>query len=228
MPEAEAALHAAEAIALERSAALSVYCVVEPTPRTESMIAAGTGGEWPSQAANGRARRLLYAVSDNAPQGLKPQTVLLHGAPAEKIARRVDGVVDLLFVGSRGYGPLRRALLGSVSGALARDAGCPVIITPRTAVGPRRAPEAAAAARMTASAAEVEDARHGSICSTSLSEPDRTPPRLSADFPRFGVGRARVASGSMVSTATYQTRGALSRGHLDRSVLYTLTTGEWE
>ena len=111
------------------------------------MIAAGTGGEWPSQAAKGRVRRLLYAVSDNAPQGLEPETVLLHGAPAEEIARRVQGVVDLLFVGSRGYGPLRRALLGGVSGALVRDAGCPVIIIPRTAVGPRRAPEAAAAAR---------------------------------------------------------------------------------
>ena len=146
-PEAEAALHVAEAIALERSAALSVYCVVEPTPQTESMIAAGTGGEWPSQAAKGRARRLLSAVSDNAPQGLKPETVLLHGPAAEEIARRVHGVVDLLFVGSWGYGPLRRVLLGSVSGALVRDAGCPVIIIPRTAVGPRRAPEAAAAAR---------------------------------------------------------------------------------
>ena len=124
-----------------------MYCVVEPTPQTESMIAAGTGGEWPSRAAKGRARERLCAVSDNAPQGLTPETVLLHGPAAEEIARRIQGVVDLLFVGSRGYGPLRRALLGSVSGALVRDAGCPVIVIPRTAVGPRRAPEAAAAAR---------------------------------------------------------------------------------
>jgi hypothetical protein len=81
---------------------------------------------------------------------------------------------------------------------------------------------------MTPLAAEVEDARHGSICSTSPAEPDRTLPRLNADFPRFGVGRARVASGSMVSTATHETRGSLSRKHVDQSVPYTLTTGEWE
>ena len=48
-------------------------------------------------------------------------------------------MVDLLFAGSRGYGPLRRALLGSVSGALVRDAGCPVVITPRSAVVARGA-----------------------------------------------------------------------------------------
>jgi len=139
-PEAEAALLAAEALALELSAALSVYCVVEPAPWTDSMLAAGTGAEWPSQAAKRHARRLLYAVADNAPPRLRPETLLLHGPAAAQIADRAHGVVDLLFVGSRGYGPLRRTLLGSVSGELVRDAGCPVLVTPRTA---RRAPEGA-------------------------------------------------------------------------------------
>ena len=133
-PEAEAALRAAEALALELGAALTVYCVVEPPPATDSMIAAGTGAEWPSVTAKQHGRQLLYYVADHAPQGLRPETVLLHGHAAEQIARRTDGVVDLLFAGSRGYGPLRRALLGSVSGELVRDAGCPVVITPRSAV----------------------------------------------------------------------------------------------
>jgi len=133
-PEAEAALHAAESLALELGAALTVYCVVEPPPTTDNMIAAGTRAEWPSVTAEQHGRQLLYYVADHAPQGLTPETVLLHGHAAEQIARRTDGVVDLLFAGSRGYGPLRRALLGSVSGALVRDAGCPVVITPRSAV----------------------------------------------------------------------------------------------
>jgi nucleotide-binding universal stress UspA family protein len=98
------------------------------------MIAVGTGAEWPSQAAGQRARKLLYAVRDNAPQRLKPQTLILHGVPAEEIARRAPGAFDLLFAGSRGYGLLRRALHGSISGVLMRDAGCPVVITPRSAV----------------------------------------------------------------------------------------------
>jgi nucleotide-binding universal stress UspA family protein len=58
----------------------------------------------------------------------------LYGHAAEQIARRSAGVLDVLFAGSRGHGPLHRALLGSVSGALVRDAGCPVVITPRSAV----------------------------------------------------------------------------------------------
>ena len=131
-PEAEAALHAAEALAIELRAALTVYCVVEPTPPTAAMIAAGTGAEWPSRTAKDHARHLLWAVSDNAPEGLEPETLLLHGEPAAEIAARAHGVIDLLFTGSRGYGPLRRALLGSVSGALVRDAGCPVVVTPHT------------------------------------------------------------------------------------------------
>jgi nucleotide-binding universal stress UspA family protein len=133
-PEAEAALRAAEALAVELDAALTVYCVVEPPPATASMIAAGTGGEWPSVTAKQHARQLLYFVADHAPDGLRPETLLLHGHAAEQITRRAAGSVDLLFAGSRGYGPLRRAMLGSVSGALVRDAGCPVVITPRSAV----------------------------------------------------------------------------------------------
>jgi nucleotide-binding universal stress UspA family protein len=143
-PEADAALRAAESFALEHSAALTVYCVVEPTLPSAGMIDAGA--EWPSRATTERARALLHGVVDNAPQGIKPEWLLLHGVPAEEIAGRAYGVIDLLFVGSHGYGPLRRALLGNVSGALVRTAGCPVVVTPRTAIAPRRELHAAAGA----------------------------------------------------------------------------------
>ncbi|MFP5345702.1 MAG: universal stress protein [Actinomycetes bacterium] len=39
--------------------------------------------------------------------------------------------VDLLVCASRGYGPVRRVLLGGVSAALVRGAACPVLIVPR-------------------------------------------------------------------------------------------------
>jgi nucleotide-binding universal stress UspA family protein len=145
-PEAEAALRAAEAVAVERGAALTVYCVVEPPPVTGSVIAAGTGSEWPSVTAKQHARQLLYFVKDHAPAGIELETLLLHGDAAEQIIRRAAGAVDLLFAGSRGYGPLHRALVGSVSGALVRDAGCPVVITPRSALTPRGASGPATAA----------------------------------------------------------------------------------
>jgi nucleotide-binding universal stress UspA family protein len=39
--------------------------------------------------------------------------------------------VDLIVVGSRGWGPVRRLLLGSTSERLVREAACPVIAVPR-------------------------------------------------------------------------------------------------
>jgi nucleotide-binding universal stress UspA family protein len=142
--EAEAALEAAEALALELGATLNVYIVIEPVPATGSMIAAGTGSEWPSVTAKEHARRLQRKVRGGAPAGLQLETALLHGRAAERIAYCCAGVTDLLFVGSRGYGPLRRALLGSVSGELVRTAGCPVVVMPRSALASHGAGSAAA------------------------------------------------------------------------------------
>ncbi len=59
-------------------------------------------------------------------------------ALVEKSAR-----LDLLVLGSRGYGPLKRVLLGSVSRHVVTDARCPVLIVPRgmrtLGEGPQRA-----------------------------------------------------------------------------------------
>ena len=42
-----------------------------------------------------------------------------------------SGDLDLLVCGSRGYGPVRRVLLGSVSRRLSHEARCPLIVLPR-------------------------------------------------------------------------------------------------
>ena len=110
-PEAEAALRAAEALALELGAALTVYCVVEPPPATDSMIAAGTGAEWPSVTAKQHGRQLLYYVADHAPQGLQPET-----APPAWPRRGADRPPDR----RRGRSPLRR--LPRIRAAAARAA----------------------------------------------------------------------------------------------------------
>jgi nucleotide-binding universal stress UspA family protein len=59
---------------------------------------------------------------------------VLEGDVAEVVAEAAgnDGV-GLLYVGSRGYGPLREALLGGVAGALLQAAYCPLVIVPRGA-----------------------------------------------------------------------------------------------
>jgi nucleotide-binding universal stress UspA family protein len=70
------------------------------------------------------------ALVAELPAELNAEGITLEGDPAEQIASRTADL-DLLIVGSRGYGPLRSVLVGGVSGRVARDAQCPVIVVPR-------------------------------------------------------------------------------------------------
>lgn len=130
-PEADAALEAAYATAAGHGAAVSLF-LVTPGP------GGGYGGlpapevDRVTQDERRRAHERLDAAAEAAPAGVNPRTVVLHGEPAREIARACDGIVDLLFCGSRGYGPMQRALAGSVSEALLAAATQPVVVTPRT------------------------------------------------------------------------------------------------
>ena len=116
-PEADVALSAAESLARDLNAALTVYCLAE-----SASLAAGAGSEEPWQGVGERLRQAPSAAVGTATRRYRPETQILHGVPAEEIAGRAYGVLDLLFV--------HRALLGSnVSGALVRAAGCPVIVS---------------------------------------------------------------------------------------------------
>ena len=64
---------------------------------------------------------------------LEPAGRLLRGSPGQQLADEASVAVDLMVVGSRGYGPLQRVLLGSVSTSLMHSAPCPVMVVPRTA-----------------------------------------------------------------------------------------------
>ena len=54
------------------------------------------------------------------------------GNAAHVLADASEGL-DLLFMGSRGYGPMHAVMVGGVSGQLVREAACPVIVFPRSA-----------------------------------------------------------------------------------------------
>ena len=81
---------------------------------------------WQSSGSNDVLRRerqekLAHAVAALDPD-IDASEKLLDGDARELLARE-SGELDLLVVGSRGYGPLRAVLLGSVSSALVRSAG---------------------------------------------------------------------------------------------------------
>jgi nucleotide-binding universal stress UspA family protein len=60
--------------------------------------------------------------------------VLDGNAPAALAAAASNH--DLLVCGSRGFGPVRTAILGGTSHALVRQAACPVLVVPRATAAP--------------------------------------------------------------------------------------------
>ena len=53
-----------------------------------------------------------------------------YGGPREELAH-FGKTLDLLIVGSRGYGPIGRLIHGSVSGYLLGHASCSLLVLPR-------------------------------------------------------------------------------------------------
>ncbi|XP_061954198.1 universal stress protein A-like protein isoform X1 [Populus nigra] len=60
---------------------------------------------------------------------IKAESLILEGEPKDKICQATEQMqVDLLVLGSRGLGKIKRAFLGSVSDYCAHHAKCPVLI----------------------------------------------------------------------------------------------------
>ena len=76
-----------------------------------------------------QSERMLASAVAELEGDVTPE-VAVGTAWKELAARSAD--LDLLVVGARAYGPMRRLLLGSTSTRLARHAACPLLITPRT------------------------------------------------------------------------------------------------
>ena len=129
--ESEIALATAVEIALANNAELAVIAVSNPPG-----YAAGgypVPGAVPDEETcrQGMERALDRAVA-RIPSGLPIRRTLLSGNAAKRIAEAA-AALDLLIVGSRGRGHLRRVLLGSVAERLTLSAPCPVLVVPRSA-----------------------------------------------------------------------------------------------
>jgi len=97
-----------------------------------------------SSPALGEVEEEIYADTErtlarvcaqlSAEDGVPIAHETVRGDPAGVLIER-SGELDLLVLGSRAYGPLRHALLGSVSAQTMREAHCPVLVVPRGAEG---------------------------------------------------------------------------------------------
>lgn len=130
--EARAALRWASETTVALDGVLVVLTVAEPLnvglyPSAEVMLRE----DMQASLVTARQRVLDEAVAE-APPRAKARGEMLHGSPPKVLAAAAEDL-DLLVLGSRGYGPLNAVLLGGVSHALLRDAPCPVVVLPRTA-----------------------------------------------------------------------------------------------
>jgi nucleotide-binding universal stress UspA family protein len=128
-PESRAALDLARTIAEAAGARLRVIDVVVPTEPTGPF--AGDRSDWTEharikrEAAEERLEAVLAELGDIAGGDIA------FGDPARELSHE-GHYLDLLITGSRGYGPVRRLMLGSTSSKLVHDAPCPVLVLART------------------------------------------------------------------------------------------------
>lgn len=124
-PESKAALKRAEEIALACRATLMIYTVSAPPA-----VVPGATGYTPAipPEAGTIVTRTVKAVDER----IAASGRALNGVPGATIVEACEELgADLLVAGSRGYGPVMRVLLGSVSTQLAHKAPCPVLVVPR-------------------------------------------------------------------------------------------------
>jgi nucleotide-binding universal stress UspA family protein len=123
--EAKAALARAEALALACRATIVVFTVSAPPA-----VVPGAAGYTP--AITPEAGPIVTRAVKGVDERLAATGRALAGVPGATIAEACEEVgADLLVTGSRGYGPVMRVLIGSVSSQLMHRAPCPVLVVPR-------------------------------------------------------------------------------------------------
>ncbi len=123
-PESQAALAFARTFAASAGAAVKALEVVTiPSVAFTGIVPPAIGDS--IDAMLSRAESRMQALA-----GVDGQAV--YGLPGEELAA-FSAEVDLLVVGSRGYGPVKRLVLGSTSNYLARHARSSLLALPRLA-----------------------------------------------------------------------------------------------
>lgn len=130
-PAGHEALHVAYGLADERAGSL---VILDAADRGTLEISAHGGFFAPYEGTEVRqavADELQEALTRYVDRGDVPvHSQLLLGAPGEQLVES-SRELDVLVMGSRGFGGLRRALLGSVSAYVVHHAACPVLVVPR-------------------------------------------------------------------------------------------------
>jgi nucleotide-binding universal stress UspA family protein len=130
-PESQHALSVARELAATHGSRVSAFQAVSLPLRAFVDTRHSVPGLEALEAEIENARERLADLGDVEPHAA-------YGEPAEELAL-YGASVDLLIVGSRGYGPLGRLIHGSTSLRLAHAARCPLLVLPKAATADRPA-----------------------------------------------------------------------------------------
>jgi nucleotide-binding universal stress UspA family protein len=133
-PESEAALALAGSLAVAAHAELHIRAVVDD--RVRRLVCSALGGLVATEAVDvvvqeeERLRDRTAAATNAIDANVEAQ--VRRGNPSEVLLTLCNDV-DLLVFGSRRWGAIARVVLGRTGEAVARDAGCPLLVVPRPA-----------------------------------------------------------------------------------------------
>ncbi|MBK5218367.1 MAG: universal stress protein [Thermoleophilia bacterium] len=123
--ESKLALKHAEALAGSVNAKLRVLTVVSPAVPVPGVVAY-------TPPIGFDAGELIEEAVAAVDSGVETEGRRLAGPPSSALSKACADGVDLLVAGSRGYGPLGRAFVGSVTSRLICKSPCPVLVIPRS------------------------------------------------------------------------------------------------
>ena len=111
------------------------FLIALPLSRADTVIVASAVSASEHEAVENLSRARWRFASRNV-----PTAVAVRSGHAADVAEAVafEHAADLVVIGSRGLGPLRGALLGSVARALARDGIMPLLVVRSRRDAPRR------------------------------------------------------------------------------------------
>jgi nucleotide-binding universal stress UspA family protein len=89
------------------------------------------GGAYGTKTVNQVMAEQLQSETEQLAVALSAESRVFRGEAGKALVEHSEPL-DLLVLGSRGYGPLKSVLLGSVSSYVMRHAGCPVLVVPRS------------------------------------------------------------------------------------------------
>ena len=134
---ADEALATAVELAIPNGAALRVYTVARNYAHVPGANGDSRGPGVPTEAE--LLLETLHRAVGALPAAARALPVFIRGFPERELIEATRYGVDLLVLGSRAGGPLRRLLHHSVTSAVMREASCPVLISPARVSAPREA-----------------------------------------------------------------------------------------